>query len=65
MWDTRFIKWAMRQRILCSHTPPCHRRKVITTLFSAFLAALQLQTSSLPPQVVADCTLALVIGTLR
>ena len=23
----------MRQRILGSHTPPCHRRMVITTLF--------------------------------
>ena len=26
------IRWrAMRQRILGSHTPPCHRRMVITT----------------------------------
>ena len=32
---------AMRQRILGSHTPPCHMRMVITTLFSVFLAALQ------------------------
>ena len=33
---------AMRQRILGSHTPPCHRRMVITTLCSMFcLAALQ------------------------
>ena len=32
---------AMRQRILGSHTPPCHRRMVITTLFSVLLAALQ------------------------
>ena len=32
---------AMRQRKLGSHTPPCHRRIVITTLFSVFLAALQ------------------------
>ena len=32
---------AMRQRKLGSHTPPCHRRMVITTLFSVFLAALQ------------------------
>ena len=32
---------AMRQRKLGSHTPPCHRRMVITTLFSASLAALQ------------------------
>ena len=33
--------WAMRQRKLGSHTPPCHRRMVITTLFSVFLVALQ------------------------
>ena len=26
-----FHNWAMRQRILASHTPPCHRRMVITT----------------------------------
>ena len=33
---------AMRQRILGSHTPPCHRHMVITTLSSMFcLAALQ------------------------
>ena len=32
--------WAMRQRKLGSHTPPCHRRMVITTLFSVLLAAL-------------------------
>ena len=31
----------MRQRKLGSHTPPYHRRMVITTLFSVFLAALQ------------------------
>ena len=31
----------MRHRKLGSHTPPCHRRMVITTLFSVFLAALQ------------------------
>ena len=34
-------RWAMRQRKLGSHTPPCHRRMVITTLFSVLLAALQ------------------------
>jgi hypothetical protein len=34
--------WAMRQRILGSHTPPCHRCMIITTLSSMFcLAALQ------------------------
>ena len=32
---------AMRQRRLGSHTPPCHRRMVITTCFGVFLAALQ------------------------
>ena len=32
---------AMRQRKLGSHTPPCHRRMLITTLFSVLLAALQ------------------------
>ena len=26
----------MRQRILGSHTPPCHRRMVITTWFIVF-----------------------------
>ena len=35
------VTWAMRQRKLGSHTPPCHRRMVITTLFSVLLAALQ------------------------
>ena len=35
------MQWAMRQRILGLHTPPCHRRMVISTLFSVFLAALQ------------------------
>ena len=35
------LAWAMRQRKLGSHTPPCHRRMVITTLFSVLLAALQ------------------------
>ena len=28
------LAMAMRQQILGSHTPPCHRRMVITTLFS-------------------------------
>ena len=31
----------MRQQKVGSHTPPCHRRMVITTLFSVLLAALQ------------------------
>ena len=34
-------KEAMRQRKLGSHTPPCHRRMVVTTMFSVLLAALQ------------------------
>ena len=29
-----FFPRAMRQRILGSHTPPCHRRMVMTTWFS-------------------------------
>ena len=36
-----FHLWAMRQRKLGSHTPPCHRRMVITTLFNVMLAGLQ------------------------
>ena len=35
------MRRAMRQRKMGSHTPPCHRRMVITTLFSVMLAALQ------------------------
>ena len=31
----------MRQRILGSHTPPCHTRMVITTLSSMFCLAAQ------------------------
>ena len=31
---------AMRQRILGSHTPPCHRRMVITTQFNVSECAL-------------------------
>ena len=30
----------MRQRILGSHTPPCHRRMVITTQFNVSESAL-------------------------
>ena len=60
------IKGPMRQRKLGSHMPPCHRRMVITTLFSVLLAALQRRsTSSIPHKVVADCALALVLWTLR
>ena len=48
----------MRQRILGSHTPPCHRRMVITTLSSMFcLAALHTRSvptvASHPPLQVA------------
>ena len=55
---------AMRQRKLGSHTPPCHRRMVITTLFSVFSCCTAAQTSSVPHQVVVDCALALVLWTL-
>ena len=41
---------AMRQRILGSHTPLCHRRMVITTLSSMF--------ALLADQIGADCCLA-------
>ena len=30
----------MRQRILGSHTPPCHRRMVITTQFNVSISVL-------------------------
>ena len=33
IWHTSTAHWAMRQRIMGSHTPPCHRRMVITTQF--------------------------------
>ena len=46
--------WAMRQRKLGSHTPPCHNH--IVQCFSCCTAA---QTSSVPHLVVADCALAL------
>ena len=54
---------AMRQRILGSHTPPCHRRMVITTQFSVLPCCTAAQASSVPPQVAFDCALALVICT--
>ena len=53
----------MRQRILGSHTPPCHRRMVITTQFGVLLCCTAAQTSSVPLQVVDDCALALAICT--
>ena len=54
---------AMRERILGSHTPPCHRRMVFTTLFSVLPCCTAAQASSVPLQVVADCALALAICT--
>ena len=56
---------AMRQRILGSHTPPCHRRMVITTSFSVFHRCSAAQTISVPLQVAAHCALALAICTSR
>ena len=55
----------MRQRILGSHTPPCHRRMVITTQFSVLPCCTAAQTSSVPLQVAFDCALALAICTSR
>ena len=45
----------MRQRILGSHTPPCHRRMVITTQFSVLPCCTAAQTSSVSLQVAFDC----------
>ena len=56
---------AMRQRILGSHTPPCHRRMVITTQFSVLPCCTAAQTSSVPLQVAFDGALALAISTSR
>ena len=39
---------AMRQRILGSHTPPCHRRMVITTQFNVLHCCTAAQSSSVP-----------------
>ena len=49
----------MRQRILGSHTPPCHRRMVITTRFSVLPCCTAAQTSFVPLQVALDCALAI------
>ena len=54
---------AMRQRILGSHTPACHRRMVITTQFSVLPCCTAAQTSFVPLRVAFDCTLALAICT--
>ena len=48
----------MRQRILGSYTPPCHRRMVITTQFNVLPCCTAAQTSSVPLQVAFDCALA-------
>ena len=56
----------MRQRILGSHTPLCHRRMVITTLSSMFSpCCTAAQTSSVPTvdshaplRVAFECALA-------
>ena len=50
---------AMRQRILGSHTPPCHRRMVITTQFNVLPCCTATQTSSVPLQVAFDCALTI------
>ena len=53
----------MRQRILGSHTPPCHRCMVITTQFGVLPCCTAAQTSFVPFQMAADCALALAIYT--
>ena len=53
----------MRQRILGSHTPPCHKRMVITTQFSVLPCCTAAQTSSVPLQVAFVCALALATCT--
>ena len=44
----------MRQRILGSHTPPCHQCMVITTQFSVLPCYTVAQTSFVPLQVAFD-----------
>ena len=53
----RHWRLAMRQRILGSHTPPCHRRMVITTQFNVLPCCTAAQTSSVPLQVAFECAL--------
>ena len=48
----------MRQRILGSHTPPCHRRMVITTQFNVLPCCTAAQTSLVPLRVAFECALA-------
>ena len=49
----------MRQRILGSHTPPCHRRMVIRTQCNVLPCCTAAQTISIPLQVAFDCALAI------
>ena len=60
-WFSMMLQLAMRQRILGSHKPPCHRRMVITTQFSVLPYCTTAQTTSVPLQVVFHCALALAI----
>ena len=53
---------AMRRRILGSHTPPCHRRMVITTQFSVLPCCTATQTSAVPLQVPAAWRISLRRG---
>ena len=49
----------MRQRMLGSHTPLCHRRLVITTQFSVLPCCTAAQTCSVPLEVAFDVAVAL------
>ena len=55
--------WAMRQRILGSNTPLCHRRMVTTTQFSVLPCCTAAQTSFVPLQEAFDGAFALAICT--
>ena len=43
---------------LGSHTPPCHKRMVITTQFNVLPCCTAAQTNSVPLRVAFDCALA-------
>ena len=45
--------------MLRSHTPPCHRRMVITTQFSVLPCCTAAQTISVPLQLTFNCALAI------
>ena len=47
----RLFDGPMRQRTLGLHTPPCHRRMVITTQFNVLPCCTAAQTSSVPLRV--------------